>query len=68
MSKVEKIKICKENPKEPWTQNKKEIEHLEEEISELRRRNCELEQLTHTEDNLHFLQAAIMAKGRQTNG
>ena len=32
------------------------LEHLEQEITELRRRNAELEQLSHTEDHIHFLQ------------
>ncbi|XP_064189985.1 E3 ubiquitin-protein ligase TRIM16-like [Anguilla rostrata] len=33
------------------------LERLEQEISELRRRDAELEQLSHTEDNVHFLQS-----------
>ncbi|XP_036432430.1 tripartite motif-containing protein 16-like [Colossoma macropomum] len=33
------------------------LERLEQEISELRRRNTELEQLSFTEDHLHFLQS-----------
>ncbi|XP_036428464.1 tripartite motif-containing protein 16-like [Colossoma macropomum] len=33
------------------------LERLEQEISELRRRNTELEQLSLTEDHLHFLQS-----------
>nr|XP_029517315.1 tripartite motif-containing protein 16-like isoform X2 [Oncorhynchus nerka] len=32
------------------------LEQLEQEIAELRRRNAELEQLSHTEDHIHFLQ------------
>ena len=32
------------------------LKRLEEEISELRRRNTELEQLSLTEDHIHFLQ------------
>ncbi|XP_035531675.1 E3 ubiquitin/ISG15 ligase TRIM25-like [Morone saxatilis] len=60
LSKVEKIKISAdlngENPKEAWAQNKELTRQLEEEISELQRRNSELEQFSQTEDNLHFLQ------------
>ncbi|KAM7377091.1 hypothetical protein PAMA_013733 [Pampus argenteus] len=60
LSKIEKIKlpvnISGENPKETWTQNKAAVKHLEEEISELRRKNADLEQLSQTEDDLHFLQ------------
>ncbi|KAI1888796.1 hypothetical protein AGOR_G00172420 [Albula goreensis] len=33
------------------------LERLEQEIAELRRRNAELEQLSHTEDHIHFLQS-----------
>ncbi|XP_067093696.1 tripartite motif-containing protein 16-like [Osmerus mordax] len=32
------------------------VERLEQEIAELRRRDAELEKLSHTEDNIHFLQ------------
>ncbi|XP_061095792.1 tripartite motif-containing protein 16-like isoform X5 [Conger conger] len=33
------------------------LEQLEQEIAELRRRDAELEQLSHTEDHIHFLQS-----------
>ncbi|XP_064190380.1 tripartite motif-containing protein 16-like isoform X19 [Anguilla rostrata] len=33
------------------------LEQLEQEIAELRRRDVELEQLSHTEDHVHFLQS-----------
>ncbi|XP_064190381.1 tripartite motif-containing protein 16-like isoform X20 [Anguilla rostrata] len=33
------------------------LERLEQEIAELRRRDAELEQLSHTEDHVHFLQS-----------
>lgn len=60
LSKVEKIKLSVdlsgENPKEAWAQNKELIRQLEEEISELQKRNTELEQLLQTEDSLYFLQ------------
>ncbi|KAK5623355.1 hypothetical protein CRENBAI_015634 [Crenichthys baileyi] len=39
-----------------WAQTTKLIKQLEEEISELQKRNAELEQFSKTEDNLHFLQ------------
>ncbi|KAJ8278349.1 hypothetical protein GJAV_G00086670 [Gymnothorax javanicus] len=32
------------------------LERLEQDIAELRRRDAELEQLSHTEDHIHFLQ------------
>ncbi|KAL7889005.1 hypothetical protein AOLI_G00039790 [Acnodon oligacanthus] len=33
------------------------LEHLEQEIADLKRRDTELEQLSHTEDHVHFLQS-----------
>ncbi|XP_036377850.1 tripartite motif-containing protein 16-like isoform X2 [Megalops cyprinoides] len=33
------------------------LERLEQEIAELRRRDAEMEQLSHTEDHIHFLQS-----------
>ncbi|ROJ38767.1 Tripartite motif-containing protein 16 [Anabarilius grahami] len=33
------------------------LERLEQEINDLRRRDAELEQLSHTQDNIHFLQS-----------
>lgn len=41
---------------EAWAKNKELIGQLEGEISELQRKNTELEQLSQTEDDLHFLQ------------
>ncbi|XP_029311263.1 E3 ubiquitin-protein ligase TRIM47-like [Cottoperca gobio] len=65
LSRVEKIKLSLdlsgENPKDAWTQNKELIRQLEEEISELQSRNTELEQLSQTEDDLHFLQVCVIA-------
>ncbi|KAJ8247967.1 hypothetical protein COCON_G00234130 [Conger conger] len=34
------------------------LERLEQEIAELRRRDAELEQLSHTQDHIHFLQSS----------
>ncbi|XP_048011247.1 tripartite motif-containing protein 16-like [Megalobrama amblycephala] len=34
-----------------------QLEHLEQEINDLRRRDAELEQLSHTQDHIHFLQS-----------
>lgn len=39
------------------------INDLEQEITELQRRSTELEQLSHTDDHLHFLQASITLSG-----
>uniref|UniRef100_A0A3B1JDL3 E3 ubiquitin/ISG15 ligase TRIM25-like n=1 Tax=Astyanax mexicanus TaxID=7994 RepID=A0A3B1JDL3_ASTMX len=35
------------------------LEQLEQEITDLKRRNTELEQLSHTEDHIHFLQIPV---------
>ena len=35
------------------------LEQLEQEIADLKRRDTELEQLSHTEDHIHFLQVTI---------
>ncbi|ROL51233.1 E3 ubiquitin/ISG15 ligase TRIM25 [Anabarilius grahami] len=35
------------------------LERLEQEINDLRRRDAELEQLSHTQDHIHFLQGAL---------
>lgn len=63
LSKVEKIKLSvdrsRENPKEALVQAEERVRQLEEEIFELQRRNAELEQLSQTEDHLHFLQVRI---------
>lgn len=60
LNKVEKIKlssdVTEEDPKEVQTQNEALIVQLEEEISELQRKDTKLEQLAQTEDNLRFLQ------------
>ncbi|XP_041821496.1 E3 ubiquitin-protein ligase TRIM47-like isoform X2 [Chelmon rostratus] len=60
LSKVEKVKLSAdlggEHPKESQVQSKDLIRQLEEEISELQRRSSELEQLSQTEDDLHFIQ------------
>ncbi|XP_071767014.1 E3 ubiquitin-protein ligase TRIM47-like [Centroberyx gerrardi] len=48
-----------ENQKEAWTQAEGLVKELEEEITELQRRDAELEQLSDTEDNLHLLQVWV---------
>ncbi|KAJ8351129.1 hypothetical protein AAFF_G00148320 [Aldrovandia affinis] len=39
------------------------LERLEQEIAELRRRDAELEQFSHTEDDIHFLQSCQATGG-----
>lgn len=64
LSKVEKIKLSVDlsGEKEAWAQNRELIRQLEEEVSELQRRNTELEQISQTEDNLHFLQVCVKSQ------
>ncbi|XP_061566224.1 E3 ubiquitin-protein ligase TRIM47-like [Cololabis saira] len=62
LSKLEKIKapVAGEDPKAAWVQNKELTKHLEEEINELQGRKAELERLSLTEDDLHFLQVCVL--------
>ncbi|XP_030646435.1 tripartite motif-containing protein 16-like [Chanos chanos] len=46
---------AKENAKVSWVED--HVKKLEQEIAELRKRNAELEQLSHTEDDMDFLQS-----------
>ncbi|XP_019961641.2 E3 ubiquitin-protein ligase TRIM47-like [Paralichthys olivaceus] len=49
-----------ENLKETRTQSRELIKQLEGEICELRRKHTEVEQLSQTEDDLHFLQRFLL--------
>ncbi|XP_036828129.1 E3 ubiquitin/ISG15 ligase TRIM25 [Oncorhynchus mykiss] len=42
------------------------LEQLKQEIAELRKRSTELEQLSHTEDHIHFLQIPVSSHWTQT--
>ncbi|KAM9501657.1 E3 ubiquitin-protein ligase TRIM39-like [Clarias gariepinus] len=55
-SQAELLKVVEENQKAAQRQAEKFIKELEQEITDLKRRNTELEQLSHTEDHLHLLQ------------
>ncbi|XP_053360962.1 E3 ubiquitin-protein ligase TRIM39-like [Clarias gariepinus] len=54
--KAELLKVMEEKQKAAERQAEEFIKDLEQEITELKRRNTELEQLSHTEDHLHLLQ------------
>uniref|UniRef100_A0A6Q2XB48 E3 ubiquitin/ISG15 ligase TRIM25-like n=1 Tax=Esox lucius TaxID=8010 RepID=A0A6Q2XB48_ESOLU len=41
------------------------LEQLEQEVAELRRRDVELKQLSHTEDDIHFLQSLCVSPGSE---
>ncbi|MCI4377035.1 hypothetical protein PGIGA_G00198780 [Pangasianodon gigas] len=55
-SQTELLKVMEEKQKAAERQAEEFIKHLQYEITELKRRNTELEQLSHTEDHLHLLQ------------
>ncbi|KAM9500099.1 E3 ubiquitin-protein ligase TRIM39-like [Clarias gariepinus] len=55
-SQAELLKVMEEKQKAAERQAEEFIKDLEQEITELKRRNTELEQLSHTEDHLHLLQ------------
>ncbi|XP_060731291.1 E3 ubiquitin-protein ligase TRIM39-like isoform X2 [Tachysurus vachellii] len=55
-SQAELFKVMEEKQKAAERQAEEFIKELEQEITELKRRNTELEQLSHTEDHLHLLQ------------
>ncbi|XP_026111276.1 eukaryotic translation initiation factor 4 gamma 1-like [Carassius auratus] len=53
---TELLEMMEEHQKAAEKQEQELIEELEQEITELKMRNTELEQLSHTEDHLHLLQ------------
>ncbi|KAM9501375.1 E3 ubiquitin-protein ligase TRIM39-like [Clarias gariepinus] len=53
---AELLGVMEEKQKAAERQAEEFIKDLEQEITELKRRNTELEQLSHTEDHLHLLQ------------
>ncbi|KAK6314842.1 hypothetical protein J4Q44_G00143710, partial [Coregonus suidteri] len=56
-SQAELIEVIEEKQKAAERQAEGLIKELEQEITELKRRSTELEQLSHTEDHLHLLQS-----------
>ncbi|XP_016421646.1 E3 ubiquitin-protein ligase TRIM39-like [Sinocyclocheilus rhinocerous] len=52
----ELLEVMEQKQTAAETQAEELIKELEQEITELKRRNTELEQLSHTEDHLHLLQ------------
>ncbi|XP_060782184.1 E3 ubiquitin-protein ligase TRIM39-like [Neoarius graeffei] len=55
-SQAELCKVMEEKQNTAKMQAEDFVKELEQEINELKRRNTELEQLSHTEDHLHLLQ------------
>ncbi|XP_037389813.1 E3 ubiquitin-protein ligase TRIM39-like [Pygocentrus nattereri] len=55
-SQAELLEVMEEKQKAADMQAEEFIKELEQEVSDLKRRDTELEQLSHTEDHLHLLQ------------
>ncbi|XP_072567712.1 tripartite motif-containing protein 16-like [Paramormyrops kingsleyae] len=53
----EVTKLIRDQEKAAVSQAEGDMERLKQEIDELKRRHSELEQLSHTEDHIHFLQS-----------
>ncbi|XP_060731466.1 tripartite motif-containing protein 29-like [Tachysurus vachellii] len=58
-SQAELLEVMEEKQKAAETQAEGLIKELEQEISVLKRRDTELEQLSHTEEHLHLLQVSV---------
>ncbi|XP_048059687.1 E3 ubiquitin-protein ligase TRIM39-like [Megalobrama amblycephala] len=64
---TELLEMMEEQQKAAEKQEEELIEELEQEITELKMRNTELEQLSHTEDHLHLLQIySFLCSSRNT--
>ncbi|XP_050983800.1 E3 ubiquitin/ISG15 ligase TRIM25-like isoform X2 [Labeo rohita] len=55
-SRSELIRLIRDQEKRAVSRDEGRLERLEQEISDLRRRDAELEQLSHTQDHIQFLQ------------
>ncbi|XP_030634269.1 tripartite motif-containing protein 16-like [Chanos chanos] len=58
----EVTELIRDQEKSELSRTEGVLERLEQEISDLRRRDTELEQLSHTEDHIHFLQVTVEDK------
>ncbi|XP_049338050.1 E3 ubiquitin-protein ligase TRIM21 isoform X1 [Astyanax mexicanus] len=63
-SQAELLEVMEEKQKAAERQAEEFIKDLEQEITELKRRDTELEQLSHTEDHLHLLQIYLSMSRR----
>ncbi len=52
----ELIQLIRDQEKQAVSRDEGRLERLEQEISDLRRRDAEMEQLSHTQDHIQFLQ------------
>ncbi len=55
-SRSELIRLIRDQEKKAVSRAEGRLERLEQEINDLRRRDAELEQLSHTQDHIQFLQ------------
>ncbi|XP_059381262.1 tripartite motif-containing protein 16-like isoform X1 [Carassius carassius] len=56
-SRSELIRLIRDQEKTAVSRAEEQLEQLEQEINDLRRRDAELEQLSHTQDHIQFLQS-----------
>ncbi|XP_073702624.1 E3 ubiquitin/ISG15 ligase TRIM25-like [Garra rufa] len=56
-SRSEPIRLIRDQEKRAVSRAEERLERLEQEINDLRRRDAELEQLSHTQDHIQFLQS-----------
>ncbi|KAL0201298.1 hypothetical protein M9458_004485, partial [Cirrhinus mrigala] len=55
-SRSEVTQLIRDQEKTEVNRAEERLEQLKQEIEDLRRRDAELEQLSHTDDHIHFLQ------------
>ncbi|XP_026135233.1 E3 ubiquitin/ISG15 ligase TRIM25-like [Carassius auratus] len=69
-SRSELIRLIRDQEKTAVSRAEERLERLEQEINDLRRRDAELEQLSHTQDHIQFLQSfqSLSAPPESTDG
>uniref|UniRef100_A0A8C1AA33 Tripartite motif-containing protein 16-like n=1 Tax=Cyprinus carpio carpio TaxID=630221 RepID=A0A8C1AA33_CYPCA len=69
-SRSEMIRLIRDQEKTAVSRAEERLERLEQEINDLRRRDAELEQLSHTQDHIQFLQSfqSLSAPPESTDG
>ncbi|XP_026139198.1 E3 ubiquitin/ISG15 ligase TRIM25-like [Carassius auratus] len=69
-SRSELIRLIRDQEKTAVSRAEERLERLEQEINDLRRRDTELEQLSHTQDHIQFLQSfqSLSAPPESTEG
>ena len=58
----EVLELIRDQEQAQVSQAERLLEQLKQEIAELRKRSTELEQLSHTEDHIHFLQVTKLSR------